>query len=86
MTFQILGTGCAKCNLLESEARKAAEELGGGIQVEKITDIDTIQDMGVMITPAFAIDGDVKSAGKVLNKDQIIQFVKGGSHGLRVSK
>lgn len=86
MTLQILGTGCTKCNLLEAEANKAAEALGGGVSVEKIMDLDTIQEMGVMMTPALAVDGVVKSAGKVLSKDQILEIVKGGAHGLRLPK
>lgn len=86
MTLQVLGTGCARCKQLESEAIKAAQELGGNVQVEKITDLDAITDMGVMMTPALAIDGEVKSAGKVLSKDQILELIKGGSYGLRVPK
>jgi len=31
-----------------------------------------------MMTPALAIDGTVVSVGKVLNKDQIVSFLKGG--------
>jgi len=34
--------------------------------------------MGVMMTPALAIDGTVKSAGRVLTKEQIISFMQGG--------
>ena len=86
MKLQILGTGCTKCNLLEQQAKEAALVLGPHVTVEKITDLDTIQDMGVMITPALAVDGDVKSAGKVLNKQQIIDLVQGGNYGLRLSK
>jgi hypothetical protein len=43
-----------------------------------VTEIDRIMDMGVMVTPALAVDGVVKSAGKVLTKDQIILMLKGG--------
>ena len=34
--------------------------------------------MGVMMTPALAIDGTVKSVGRVLTKDQVVQYLKGG--------
>jgi hypothetical protein len=53
-------------------------ELGIQADVEKVTDIDKIMEMGVMMTPALAIDGDVKSVGKVLTKDQAVQIIKGG--------
>jgi small redox-active disulfide protein 2 len=78
MKVQILGTGCPKCKLLEQHAREAVQDLGVQADVEKITDIDAIMEMGVMMTPALAIDGTVVSVGKVLNKDQIVSFLKGG--------
>jgi hypothetical protein len=34
--------------------------------------------MGVMMTPALAVDGVVKSAGKVLSKDEIARILQGG--------
>jgi len=78
MTVQILGTGCPKCMQLEQNAKAAVKELGSAAVVEKVTDIDRIMDMGVMVTPALAVDGTVKSAGKVLSKDQIVAILKGG--------
>ena len=76
MLIQILGTGCPKCKALEANARQAIEAAGIDATIEKITNIDEIMEMGVMMTPALAIDGEVKSAGKLLNKDQILSFVK----------
>ena len=78
MKIQILGMGCPKCNLLEQHAREAAAELKLDAEFEKVNDSDRIIEMGVMMTPALAIDGDVKSVGKVLTKDQIVSMLKGG--------
>lgn len=78
MTIQILGSGCAKCNLLESETKAAIAELGLSIPVEKISDFGKIAEMGVMATPALAIDHVVKFAGKVLTKDRIKQLIQEG--------
>lgn len=75
MTVQILGSGCAKCNLLEQEAKAAVAELGLPIVVEKITDYGKMAELGVMVTPAIAIDNVVKFAGKVLTKDRIKQLL-----------
>ncbi len=77
MVIQILGTGCPKCKALEANARQAIEDGGIKATIEKVTEIDRIMDMGVMITPALVIDGEVKSAGKLLNKDQILAYIKG---------
>ncbi|MBI9105947.1 MAG: TM0996/MTH895 family glutaredoxin-like protein [Spirochaetales bacterium] len=76
MTIQILGSGCAKCKALEANARKAVANIQLDAVVEKITDMDTIMSMGVMITPALAIDGDVKSSGKLLKPEQIEKILK----------
>ena len=69
--IQILGTGCPKCKKLGENAEAAAKELGIEYELEKITQINDIMKMGVMVTPALAIDGDVKVAGKVSSPDDI---------------
>jgi small redox-active disulfide protein 2 len=79
MKIQILGMGCSKCKLLEQHAREAVADLGLEAEVEKVMDLEAIAGMGVMMTPALAIDGEVKSVGKVLTKDQVIAFIKGGN-------
>ena len=68
---QILGTGCAKCEKLKHNAEEAVKQSGVEATVEKITDINVITGFGVMMTPALAIDGEVKSVGKVLSSDDI---------------
>jgi len=78
MKIQVLGSGCQKCKLLEQHVREAVAELGLAAEVEKVTDIDAIMEMGVMMTPALAINGEVKSMGKVLTKDQVMTHLKGG--------
>jgi len=78
MKIQILGMGCPKCNALEKNARDAAAELGLAADFEKVNNMDKIMEMGVMMTPALAVDGDVKSVGKLLSKDQIVAVLKGG--------
>ncbi|MBN1865843.1 TM0996/MTH895 family glutaredoxin-like protein [Candidatus Sumerlaeota bacterium] len=71
MKIQILGTGCPKCQELARNAEQAAAELETPCLVEKVTDINDILAFGVMMTPALAIDGEVKSVGKVLSPAEI---------------
>jgi len=78
MKVQVLGSGCPKCKLLEAHAREAVAELGIQADIEKVTDIDAIMEMGVMMTPALAIDGVVKSVGRVLTKEQVASYLQGG--------
>ena len=65
MKIEILGTGCPKCSKLAEVAEQAARELGLEYELVKVTDINRIIDFGVMVTPALAVDGEVKVAGKV---------------------
>lgn len=76
MKVQILGSGCAKCQKLAENAKEALHELNIEAEMIKITDSDEIMEMGVMMTPALAIDGDVKSVGTVLKTPQIIEILK----------
>ncbi len=69
--IQILGTGCPKCKKLAENAEIAAKDLGIEYSLEKITEISEIMKFGVMMTPALAIDGQVKSVGKVISPDEI---------------
>lgn len=78
MKIQILGTGCPKCKQLEANAREAVAAKGVEAEIEKVTDIDQIMEMGVMMTPALVVDGEVRSVGKVLTVDQIAAQLKGG--------
>jgi len=74
-TIQILGTGCAKCRLLADHAEHAAQALGLEYQLEKVTDINAIVAFGVMSTPALAVDGTVKVAGRVPTVDALKEIL-----------
>lgn len=63
--IQIVGMGCAKCRLLQQHAEQAARELGLEVRIEKVTDPARIAEMGVLMTPALAVDGAVKVSGRV---------------------
>lgn len=71
MKIEILGTGCPKCQSLAKNVETAVRQLGLPAKVEKVMDIDAIATRGVMATPALAIDGEIKSVGRVLTKKQV---------------
>ena len=73
--IQVLGTGCAKCTRLKENAEKAVLDLGIEASVEKIEDINVITGFGVMMTPALAIDGEVKIVGKVASPEEITKLL-----------
>lgn len=73
--IQILGTGCAKCDKLKKNVEEAVAASGVEAQVEKVTDINVITGFGVMMTPALAIDGEVKVVGKVPSPEEIAKLL-----------
>jgi small redox-active disulfide protein 2 len=72
---QILGTGCPKCKKLAENTEAAAKQMGIEYEIQKITDINEIMKFGVMMTPALAVDGQVKIVGKVASVDEIKNFL-----------
>lgn len=69
--IQILGTGCAKCRQLTANAESAAQQLGLSFEIVKIAELPEIMKFGVMSTPALAVDGVLKSQGRLLTPEQI---------------
>lgn len=75
MIIKVLGSGCMNCKKLESNVRKAVEELGINASIEKVTDFKDIISYGVMATPALVVDEKVKIMGKVPSVDQLKKYL-----------
>jgi small redox-active disulfide protein 2 len=73
--IQILGTGCPKCKKLAENAEAAVKDLGIEYDIEKVTNLNEIMSFGVMMTPALAVDGEVKVVGKVPSPDEIKEML-----------
>ncbi len=69
--IQILGTGCPKCKKLAENAKATIKDSALEYEIEKVTDITEIMKFGVMMTPALAVDGEVKVVGKIVSPDEI---------------
>jgi small redox-active disulfide protein 2 len=77
MLIEILGTGCAKCELLAKHAEEAARSLGLDYQMVKVKEIPDILARGVMSTPAMAVDGVLKVQGHVPTVRSLAELLKG---------
>jgi len=64
-SIKVLGSGCANCERLAALADQALSDLGRPERVEKVTDYAAMAALGVMATPALAIDGQVVLAGRI---------------------
>ena len=76
MVIQVLGTGCPKCNELEKLVRDVAATAGIATQIEKVSDFQQIAAMGVFSTPALAVNGVVKCAGRSPSREELLSWLK----------
>ncbi len=75
MIIKVLGTGCPKCKMLESNVRTALQETGTSAEVVKVDKLHEIMEYDVMMTPALVIDDQVQSAGRVATVDEIKKMI-----------
>jgi len=71
MQLLVLGPGCAKCQKLYAATEQAAKELGLQYELNKVSDLQQIMALGVMLTPALVVNGNVKVVGKVPSVEEI---------------
>jgi len=60
---------------LTEQVEQAAQQLGIDHQIEKITDLQDIISFGVMMTPALAVDGEVKVAGNIPSIEELKRLI-----------
>ena len=71
MQLTVMGPGCTRCKTLAQNTEQAAKELGVPYEMNKVTDLKQIMALGVMMTPALAINGTIKVAGRVPSVEEI---------------
>ena len=74
--IKVLGPGCPRCNGLEKEVRSLLEEMNVPADLEKVEDVNEIAEYNVVTTPALIINGEVKAAGKVPRRGQIVRWIE----------
>jgi len=88
MKIQVLGSGCPTCKKLFELTKEAVKQLNLAEEVEYVTDVSKIVEMGVMSSPVLAIDGkptlvgflpDIEKIKGVLIKSDLTTEVKNSS-------
>lgn len=77
MKIEVFGTGCLKCKRLMKNVEKAVAETRVSAEIVKIEDITEIMDRDVMLTPALAVDGELKVSGRVADVSEIKELIGG---------
>lgn len=74
---KILGAGCSNCQKLYDVVKRiiSDSEKQAEFEVEHINDVVQIVKMGVMTTPAIAIDNKIVSSGKIPSAKEIKEFL-----------
>jgi len=75
MRIQVIGPGCARCKELAKRTEGAIRQLGADLSVEKVTEMEEMMKFAILSTPALAIDGVVKVAGRVPTEAEIMTFM-----------
>jgi small redox-active disulfide protein 2 len=76
MKIQVFGSGCPTCKKLFERTQDALNELGLTAEVEYITDIERIVELGVMSSPVLAVDGEPVIAGRLPDVEAIKEVIK----------
>jgi len=77
VSIKILGSGCKKCEILETKVKNIAISNGLDVEIEKVTDINKMIDYGIMMTPALVINEKVLSIGIIPKDEQIVKWING---------
>tara|TARA_R110002050_G_scaffold48192_3_gene111967 strand:- start:15750 stop:15983 length:234 start_codon:yes stop_codon:yes gene_type:complete len=73
--FKVLGSGCANCMNTAKLIEKVAAEQGVEVSIEKVTDLESIMNYGVMSTPGVVMDEQVVHAGGIPKAEVILTWL-----------
>ena len=76
MNIQVIGSGCPTCKKLHELTKEAVKQLGLEEDVEYITDISKLIELGVMSSPVLAINNNPVMVGFVPDVEKIKEIIK----------
>jgi len=75
MKIKILGTGCARCHLLEKTVKDALTELGVAAVIEEVKDIKKIMEYPILTTPGLVINEKLVVSGRVPLRAEVTTLI-----------
>lgn len=76
LNIKVVGSGCANCQKLEQLCREVVNENKIPAEIEKVTDVNTFTDLGIMMTPGLLLNNKVVSSGKLPTKWTLEHWIK----------
>ena len=75
MKIEVFGSGCAKCNTTKTIIKEVLERHNSNAEILEVKEMDEIIARGVLMTPAVAVDGELKISGRVPTETEIEQIL-----------
>lgn len=76
VNIKVLGSGCSSCKQLYELTNKVTKELKLETELEYVTDINEIIELGVIETPALVINEKVILSGKLPSLEELKETIK----------
>jgi len=79
MKIEVIGTGCPTCKQLYALTLRAAERIGDDAKVEYVSEaagMKRLIELGLMRSPALAVNGKVVLVGFESSIDKIIDLIR----------
>lgn len=73
--IQVLGSGCPTCGKLFELTKQAVNELDLNTEVEYVTDIQKIVQLGLMSSPVLTVNNQPVAVGVVPNIEKIKKLI-----------
>lgn len=83
---KVLGAGCKSCHEQYENAKAAVKAMGLDLEVEYITDMETVMGYGVMSMPAIVVNEQVVSMGKVLKDADVEKLLREQLHKMKSNR
>jgi len=75
MEIIVAGPGCPRCIATENNIKKACEELGLEARITHLYDVKEFPKLGIILTPAIVINGQVVVSGKVPTVEELKEIL-----------
>jgi len=75
ISIKVLGSGCPNCHKLLELTQQAVKDLGINVEVGYITDINEMIALGIMSTPALAINNRPVISGRVPDLEDLKKII-----------
>jgi len=76
LEVKVFGPGCARCKQVHQLVLDTIAAAGIAANVEYVDDVAEMAAHGVMLTPALMINGEVKAAGKMPARGELLEWLR----------